>query len=144
MEPLDLSSRPPRKPRELLGDLELLMIARTVDKLRASLPGGNLGPYKIAGFSARLLEKLEIDENELRDAVAQAQTEDDVAAWLREHTDPQTYLDINLSFEKRTVGHAVNADPTFAERYPITKKLPPETPLIDMLVADDDEMFAKR
>jgi len=119
------------------------MIARTVDKLRATLPGGNVGPYKIAGFSARLLEKLELEEDALRDAVAQAQNDNDVVQWLRKHTDPQTYPEINASFEKRTVGHAVTADPSFAERYPVTKKLPPETPLIDMLVADDDDIFAK-
>jgi hypothetical protein len=143
MEPLDLSIRPPRAPRELLGDLELLMLGRTVDKLRATLPGGNLGPYKIAGFSDRLLEKLEISEDELRAAVAQAESEEDVVEWLRERTDSETYFEINMAFEKRTVGAAVAADPSFAERYPIVKRLPPDTPLIDMLVADDEEIFAR-
>jgi hypothetical protein len=143
MDPLDLSARPPRKPRELLGNLELLMIARTVDKLRATLPGGNLGPYKIAGLSARLLEKLDLEEEELRNAVAQAKSEDDVVEWIREHTDPNSYVDINLSFEKRNIGHALDADPAFADRYPIVKRLARETPLIDMLVADDDDMYAK-
>ena len=61
MEPLDLTQRPPRSPRLLLGDLELLMIGRTVDKLRATLPGGNIGLYKIDGFSSRLLKAMGIE-----------------------------------------------------------------------------------
>ena len=55
MDALDLTKQPPRGPRELLPTLDLLMIARTVDKLRATLPGGNLGSYQIPGFSTRLL-----------------------------------------------------------------------------------------
>jgi len=46
------------------------MLAQTVDKLRATLPGGNLGSYRIAGFSAQLLWKLGIEEDALRDDVA--------------------------------------------------------------------------
>ena len=54
------------------------MMARTVDKLRAQLPGGNIGPYKIAGMSLRLLRALEVTEDDLRAAVAQAATDQDV------------------------------------------------------------------
>ena len=38
------------------------MAARTVDKLRATLPGGNLGEYQITGFSSRLIETLGLPE----------------------------------------------------------------------------------
>ncbi|MBV9971796.1 MAG: DUF5069 domain-containing protein, partial [Candidatus Eremiobacteraeota bacterium] len=68
MEPLDLSKRPPRSPKlELDG---LTMLPRTIDKIRATLPGGNLGPYRIAGFSQRMLDAIGVTEEQLRDAVA--------------------------------------------------------------------------
>ena len=91
MEALDLTRRPPRSPRELLPDLDLLMAARTVDKLRATLPGGNLGAYQITGFSSRLLEALDIPEALLREAIAAADSDAKVAAWIREHSDPARY-----------------------------------------------------
>ncbi len=53
MDALDLTTHPPRSPNLRLGGL--LMLARTIDKLRASLPGGNLGVYYIRGFSATML-----------------------------------------------------------------------------------------
>jgi hypothetical protein len=37
-------------PRELLPGLDLSMAARTVDKMRATLPGGNLGSYQITSL----------------------------------------------------------------------------------------------
>jgi len=54
MEPLNLETAAPRSPYVQLGGL--YMLARTVDKVRATLPGGNLGLYRMAGFSAELLE----------------------------------------------------------------------------------------
>ncbi len=72
MNALDLTQHPPRSPRELLPGLNLLMAARTVDKIRATLPGGNIGDYQITGFSSSLLNALEIAESVLRKAIAQA------------------------------------------------------------------------
>jgi Domain of unknown function (DUF5069) len=46
MEPLDLSTRPPRSGLEKLGGFYLL--ARTIDKIRAHLPGGNPGEYPVS------------------------------------------------------------------------------------------------
>ncbi len=70
MDALDLTQRPPRSPRDLLPGLDLLMAARTVDKIRATLPGGNLGQYQITGFSSSLLNRLGIVEGLLREAIA--------------------------------------------------------------------------
>ena len=52
MTPLDLTNRQPRGPRELLGGFP--MLARTIDRARASLPGGTLGPYVPLTFDARM------------------------------------------------------------------------------------------
>src|ERR1700674_699505 len=89
MEPLDLTKRPPRGPREKLDGLVLM--PRTIDKLRAMLPGGKLGAYKIPGFSARVLEKIGVKEDELLEAVRRASSDDDVAAWLRARADTSKY-----------------------------------------------------
>jgi hypothetical protein len=143
VDPLDLTKRPPRSPRELLPGLELLMAARTVDKIRATLPGGNIGEYQITGFSSSLLNSLGIVEGALRAATARAQSDAEIAAWIREHSDPSTYPEINAKLEARTIGERLD-DPTFVERYPVVRELPPETSRIDLLVADDAQAFKRR
>lgn len=117
------------------------MLARTVDKLRASLPGGNLGVYYIRGFSATLLLELGIDEATLRDAVARAQSDDEVVGWVRGHSDPSRYDEINALLRSRRIADRID-DPEFVARYPITATLPREMPLLDMLDRDDRAMFA--
>jgi Domain of unknown function (DUF5069) len=142
MEPLDLTRRPPRSPREFLPGLDLFMLARTVDKIRATLPGGNIGDYQITGFSSSLLNALEISESVLRKVVAQANSDDEVAAWIREHSNSERYAEINAKLEGRTVGERLN-DPGFLERYPSARNLAPETSRLDHLIADDAEAFGK-
>ena len=142
MEALDLTKRPPRSPRERLGDLDLLMIARTVDKVRATLPGGNIGPYQISGFSSSLLNALAIAETELRAVIASARDESEIAQWIRKRTDASKYEEYNAKLQERRIADRLG-DEHWLARYPIAQRLPSETALIDMLVADDEEMFAK-
>ncbi|HEV3091020.1 MAG TPA: DUF5069 domain-containing protein [Candidatus Cybelea sp.] len=140
MDPLDLTKRPPRSPRELLPGLDLFMAARTVDKLRATLPGGNIGEYQISGFSSRLIERLGFPEAHLRAFIATAQSDAEIADWIAEHSDPARYAEINAAFERSTIGERAN-DPAFLARYPVVRRLPPETSRLDMLDADDAEAF---
>lgn len=140
MDSLDLTRRPPRGPRLPLASLDLFMLARTVDKVRATLPGGSLGSYQVPGFSARLLERLGIAEEDLRGAVARATSDEEVAAWVRERTDPAAYPEINAAMEQRTIADRLD-DPQFVAKYPIAQTLAPEMPLLDFLAADDDDMF---
>lgn len=142
MDALDLTKRPPRSPRDLLPGLDLLMAARTVDKIRATLPGGNIGEYQITGFSSTLLNALKIPEALLRTAIATASSDAQVADWIREHSDPATYPQINAKFESQTVAER-SKDPTYFARYPIAKRFPSETSHLDVLTADDDEAFSK-
>lgn len=139
MEPLDLTKRAPRSPSVRLGGL--YMLARTIDKLRATLPGGNPGVYRIAGFSERMLKALEIPEDDLRSVVALASTDDEVVAWVHKHSDQAKYDEINRSLSSPTVGERMNR-PDFLARYPVIteKQLPPETTLFEMLDIDDAEM----
>jgi hypothetical protein len=143
MNALDLTQRPPRSPRELLPGLDLLMAARTVDKLRATLPGGNIGEYQITGFSSSLLNALEIPEALLRAAIARAESDAEVAAWIREHSNPDRYAEINARLEGRTIGERLN-DPQFVRRYPIAARLAPESSRLDLLIADDAEAFGRK
>jgi Domain of unknown function (DUF5069) len=143
MEPLDLTRRPPRSPRQFLPGLEIFMLARTVDKIRATLPGGNIGEYQITGFSSSLLNALGISEAVLRKVIAEAGSDEAVSAWIREHSDAARYAEINAKLEGRTVGERLN-DPQFLRRYPNAKSLPPETSRLDHLIADDAEAFENR
>ncbi len=117
------------------------MLARTIDKVRATLPGGNIGPYQISGFSSSLLNALEIPEADLRAAIAKASDESEIASWIRDRTDSSKYAQYNEKLAARKIADRI-ADERWLARYPIAKRLPPETPLIDMLVADDQETFA--
>jgi hypothetical protein len=144
MEPLDLTVQPPRSCYvELDG---LLLLARTIDKLRAQLPGGNPGVYfinaKILGISGYLLQRLGIEEQALLEAVRDAANEDDVAAWVRAHTDASQYAAINETLRRIKPKHA--GDPAYvAEIYRDTLALHPELVFtMDIIDADDKLLFA--
>ncbi|HEV2261925.1 MAG TPA: DUF5069 domain-containing protein [Candidatus Rubrimentiphilum sp.] len=141
MEPLDLTKRPPRSPRAELDGLANL--PRTIDKMRALLPGGSPGVYKIAGFSARMLETVGVTEDQFREAVKQAKTDEDVAVWLRAHSDPSKYAEWNDRLLNRRVADIQAASADFLTRYPIAERRPDIEYMVDLLEADDAEMFAK-
>jgi len=146
MEPLDLRAHPPRSPYEELDGL--MFMPRTIDKLRALLPGGNPGVYfingPIPGMSGFLIQRLGISEEALRDAVAAASSDDDVAAWLREHTDASQYSAINETLRRIKPKHA--QDPAvFATIYAETLALHPDlVHTLDIIEADDRRMFGAR
>ncbi len=83
MEPLDLTQAPPRPPRaELAG---IIFLPRSIDKLRASLPGGKLGEYTIAGFTETMLNMFGIELADVMEAVRTSETDADVAAFVTSH-----------------------------------------------------------
>ncbi|MGD0050199.1 MAG: DUF5069 domain-containing protein [Vulcanimicrobiaceae bacterium] len=86
MEPLDLRKAPPRRPRATLAGI--VFLPRSIDKLRATLPGGDLGLYNVPGFTTAMLEQLGIGVEELTDVVRTAATDDDVAAYVTAHAKP--------------------------------------------------------
>lgn len=143
MEALDLRLHPPRSCYAQLDGL--MVMPRTIDKLRALLPGGNPGEYfingPIKGISGYLLERLRIDESELLAKVAAAQSEDDVAAWIRTKTDAALYPEINATLARIKPKHA--EDPAiFARLYAETIALHPDLEfIIDIIDADDRRLF---
>lgn len=140
MEALDLTKAPPRGPRTPLASLNLIMAARTVDKMRASLPGGNLGSYNVPGFSVQMLEAIGISEDALRGEVARASTDEDIAAWIRGQTTPEKIAAFNEKIQARRIKDRLD-DEVWRKKYPHGVSMPPETPLIDFLSKDDELAF---
>jgi hypothetical protein len=138
MTPLDLRAYAPRGPRETI--LGFYMLPRTVDKLRAELPGGNLGQYlnHDTGFSAYVVRRLGLDMNEFRQAVARAASEDEVVAWLAARIDPAAAPALNAKLETFVVERMRPEDQLLVrERHPIMAEHPELSKILDILAAED-------
>jgi len=143
LEPLDLTKQPPRATRATV--LGAMFLPRTIDKLRAELPGGNMGPYMNhdRGFSAYVVRRLGLDMDEFRAAVASARNEDDVVAWLRERIDPATVDETNRKLESFTSERMTPDDRALlAERHPVVRERPELTSILDILDAEDARAFS--
>jgi hypothetical protein len=143
VEPLDLRSAPPRSCYDELDGL--MLMPRTIDKLRAQLPGGHAGIYfingRIRGISGYLLERLGIAEAQLHAAVAAASTETEVASWLRERTDASQYDAINATLQRIRPKHA-DDEAFFRQEYAETLEQHPELEyIVDIVDADDRRRF---
>ena len=89
---MDLTTGFPRSPYNRLHNIVLL--PRTIDKIRADLDG-KLGEYVWrTGFSADLLELLELDQDATGEAVANGAHDAAVWDWMRIHMRPPTPIDI--------------------------------------------------
>jgi hypothetical protein len=143
MEALDLTVRPPRGPRETL--LDCVFLPRTIDKIRAELPGGKLGSYVVTGprsISAYVLHKLKIDVDELRRVVAKAKDEGEIEAWLRERVDPATVAQINAKLEASRVDTLPPQEWEFvANLHPVLRERDDLKTTYELLEADDAASF---
>ena len=141
MEPLDLTSAPPRSPRVQLDGLA--MLARTIDKMRAHLPRGNPGVYHVDGMSERMLGIIGVSSAELQDVVARALSEEEVVTWVRDHADQQKYAQATHVMLNRSLQDiAPERVPEFKEKYPGYEAAASDK-LVDILDADDAAMFSK-
>jgi hypothetical protein len=143
MQPLDLTQQPPRAPRAAL--LGVMFLPRTIDKLRAELPGGTMGPYMNhdRGFSAYVVRKLGVDMDELRAVVGNARDEAEVVAWLRERVDSDAVDETNRKLESFTSERMSPEDRALlAERHPVMRERPDLTSILDILAAEDARAFA--
>ena len=126
MEPLDLSKARPRATRAELAGITFL--PRSIDKFRASLPGGNLAGYTIEGFTGRMLENLGIAPDALQAVVASAKSDEDVASYVREHAvaggaDAWNAYVLNRELYLGNRAEAIEENPWLAEHPEITKSL---------------------
>lgn len=118
---------------------------RTIDKLRAQLPGGDPGEYfindRIDGISGYLLERLGVDEDELREAVREAPDERAVATWLGERTDASQYEAINATLRRIKPKHSQD-EAWLRSQYAETLAERPDLEfIVDILDADDRRIF---
>jgi len=142
MTPLDLRARPPRSTRETM--LGFYFLPRTVDKLRAELPGGNIGPYlnHDNGFSAYVARRLGLDMDEFRRAVGEAVDEAAVVEWLTARVDPATAATLNAKLETFVVERMSPQDQVLVrERHPAMAERPELSKILDILDADDRRTF---
>jgi Domain of unknown function (DUF5069) len=138
MTPLDLRMHAPRGPRETI--LGFYMLPRTVDKLRAELPGGNLGQYlnHDTGFSAYVVRRLGLDMNEFRQAVAAAVNEDAVVEWLAARIDAATAPALNAKLETFVVERMRPEDQRLIrQRHLVMAQRPELSKILDILEAED-------
>jgi hypothetical protein len=143
MTPLDLRTHAPRGPRETI--LGFYMLPRTLDKLRAELPGGNVGAYlnHDTGFSAYVIRRLGLDMNAFRQAVADAPNEDAVVEWLGARLDPATAPALNAKLETFVVERMRPEDQTLVrQRHPVMAERPELSKILDVLEAEDARAFA--
>jgi hypothetical protein len=142
MEPLDLTTRPPRAPRETLAGLAFL--PRTIDKLRAEMPGGTMGTYlnRPDGLSAFMCKRIGVDMDELRAVVASAPDEEAVAAWVRERVTPEVAAETSAKLATMTMDRL---PPEFQERvrrnHPVLAHRPELKTFFEIFEADDAAAF---
>jgi hypothetical protein len=142
MFPLDLRRQRPRGPREMI--LGFFLLPRTVDKLRAELPGGNLGAYlnHDTGFSAYVVRRLGLDMNEFRKIVANAEDETSVVEWLTARVNLAAAPALNAKLETFIVERMSPEDQILVrQRHPVMATRPELSKILDILEADDELAF---
>ena len=142
MQPLDLHFRPPRAAREKLAGLYFM--PRTIDKIRAEMPGGNIGPYLNAeiGVSNYMCKRVGLDMEELRAVVVAAGDEDEVAAWLSARLDPAVVEEANRKLEALNIGRLSPENlAMIKENHPVMERRPDLIAYFDIFDADDAETY---
>jgi hypothetical protein len=138
MEPLDLRKAPPRAGRAELDGI--VFLPRTIDKARAALPGGHLNEYTIEGLSTMQLQTFGISAEQLLDAVRDAQSDEDVAAWIMTRVSPEQIEEWNAFVLARKPG---GGNPEVQKQlYPWAPERPDLSLSLDFLEEDDRRHFA--
>lgn len=124
--------------------LGFYFLPRTVDKLRAELPGGDLGDYlnHDAGFSAYVVRRLGLDMNEFREAVADAPDEAAVITWLATRLDAAFAPTLNAKLETFVVQRMPPDDQVLMrQRHPVMASRSDLSKLLDIIEAEDARAF---
>lgn len=99
MEPLNLATTPPRSPRIKVAGI--VFTARIIDKLRASLPGGELnGYFAFTGFSELWTHYTGVDLLALQHVVERVPSELEIDARLVERTIGVDRAKVNEKMER--------------------------------------------
>ena len=141
MTPLNLRDAPPRGPRERAGGV--MMLARTIDKARAFLPGGDLGCYFLTpGLSEWLLGRLKLSEAEFIEIVRAAEDDAAVVAALGDRIPPERCERLNAFLENLSVAQT---PPELHDQFVALygPDVPGEMLVIDAIANDDRVMFSR-
>jgi Domain of unknown function (DUF5069) len=146
IETIDLTAQPPRSPYQKMEGL--YMMPRTIDKLRAKLPGGKIGAYSITtafvpGLSLALLDGIGVTEDCLLEVVQAVSVEDEIADWLRRNADLSSVASLNEKLFSPRIEDvlAFVRVATFNQIYSAAEKMPKTSPMFEVLLEDDRFMF---
>lgn len=121
-------------------------LPRTIDKMRALMPGGNPNGYfingTIKGISGFLLERLGVSEDELREVIQRVDDEDEVAAWLRTRVDVSIYPILNATLQRIEPRHSQDPEAVRAEYFEVLRDQPQLRTIFDILAADDHRRYS--
>lgn len=140
----DLRKEPPVSPRERIAGFALL--PRTIDKCRATL-WGNAGEYHFdCPFDNVLFSWKGIKAADLKLFIAEGNTNDDIAKWVKDTGIPKTADEItrwsdNLMQYKFLENPKTQA---WLQGENVRLGLKKDAPLVDMLEADDKASFKKK
>jgi hypothetical protein len=137
MTPLDLRTAPPRPPRAAAGGVTFL--SRSIDKARATLPGGDLGDYTLEGLTEMMLDRIGATIPEFCAVVARARGDADVVAFVRERATPATIEAWNAYIAQRQSRNGNRAEALVA--HPWLHARPDLTLSLDVLEEDDRQSF---
>ena len=137
MNPLDLSIAPPRSAKAIAAGV--VFLPRTIDKLRAMLPGGNVGEYRMEGFSDMMLERFCIATETLTAAVAKAATDDEIGAIVHRDAAPGSIEAWNEFATNRKLYNG-DRDEAIAD-HPWLAQHPEIVLTLDFVDADDRRSF---
>jgi hypothetical protein len=117
-----------------------MFLPRSIDKARAALPGGNSGPYVIAGLTQTMLDRLGVPLDAFMQSVSAAVDDADVARCVRGYANAEQYEDWNAWLRVREPrggnrAEALTVFPWLADRPDLTR-------VLDVLEEDDKRQFA--
>lgn len=137
MEPLDLTKTHPRSARAATDGI--VFLPRTIDKVRAMLPGGELGEYRMGGFSEMMLERFGIAVDALVPLVREATSDDEIATAVRRDAVPGSIDAWNEFSTNRLLYNGDRAE-AIAD-HPWLADHPEITHTLDFVDADDRRGF---
>lgn len=86
--PLDLTKTPPRSPNALLGSY--IILARTIDKARATHAGTNAGFHWDCPLGALFFDFKGIDRQGFYEQIQAGKTDEEILAWVEANGQPKT------------------------------------------------------
>lgn len=139
----DLTKAAPRSPYERIGGFAIL--ARTIDKCRATLAGLNGDYHFDCPLDNVLFNFKDIKGSDLKDYIAEGHTDEEIGAWVKNHGAPKTDDEINAWSDAFKTDYSYSTDPKkkdwFSGECARLGLDPAKTTLFDYLETDDKASF---